>query len=52
MNNTLRIVLNKSADELYSFGKKAKEFILKEKTNVKQAKKFYDFASMVYFKYF
>ena len=52
MYNTLWIVLNKSADELYSFGKKAKEFILKEKTNVKQAKKFYDFASMVYSKYF
>lgn len=51
MNNTLRLVLGKSSDELYDFGKMAKEFILREKTNIKQAKKFYEFASMVYVKY-
>lgn len=40
---TLQDIFEKSEKEHYKFGKKAKEFVMTEKTNVKQAKKFLDF---------
>lgn len=39
----LRNVLEKTPEELHSFGLAAKEFILKEKNNISQAKKVLDF---------
>ena len=36
-------ILDKSPEELHSFGTSAKQFIISEKTNIKQAKKFVDF---------
>lgn len=43
MCNTLHEILSKSADEYHQLGMKAKNFILKEKSNIKQAKKLIDF---------
>ena len=42
---TLQDVLGKSEEAYHEFGKKAKEFVMTEKTNVKQAKKLLDFIS-------
>lgn len=42
LTNTLKDLLSKPAEELHSFGKSAKEWILKEKNNVIQAKKILD----------
>ena len=44
---TLQDVLRKSEEAHHEFGKKAKEFVMTEKTNVKQAKKLLDFVSTV-----
>lgn len=43
MLSTLKEVLGKDAEEYHEFGKKAKEFVMMEKNNVKQAKKLLDF---------
>lgn len=40
----LQYVLNKNEEALHEFGKRAKNFVMTEKTNVKQAKKLMDFA--------
>lgn len=40
--HTLKDLLSKSPDELYRFGKNAKEWVLKEKNNVVQTKKILD----------
>ena len=40
---TLRNVLEKTPEQLHSFGLSAKDFILKEKNNISQAKKVLDF---------
>lgn len=40
---TLQDVLGKSEKEYHEFGKRAKEFVMTEKTNVKQAKKLLEF---------
>ena len=45
MFKTLQYVFGKDEEELHNFGKKAKEFVMTEKTNVKQAKKLLDFVS-------
>lgn len=47
MLETLRCVLRKRKEEYYALGNKAKEFVMSEKNNVKQAKKFLDFISEV-----
>ena len=39
LKNTLIMVLSKSPEELHSFGTQAQEFVLREKSNVKQAEK-------------
>lgn len=39
----LRYFLSKDADELHAFGSKAKAFVLTEKNNLMQARKFYNF---------
>ena len=44
---TLQDVLGKSEEAHHEFGKKAKEFVMTEKTNVKQAKKLLDFVTIV-----
>lgn len=44
---TLKDILGKSEEEYHEFGKQAKEFVMKEKTNVKQAKKLLEFVSNV-----
>ena len=41
--NALRCFLSKDEEELHTFGNKAKEFVLTEKNNLSQAKKFYNF---------
>lgn len=46
MLNTLKDVLRKEAEVYHEFGKKAKAFVMTEKTNVKQAKKLLDFIDM------
>lgn len=45
MANTLRNVLSKSDAELYSQGKRAKEYVLKNKNNIVQAKRVLDLCS-------
>ena len=47
MLKTLQYVFRKDEEELHKFGKKAKDFVMTEKTNVKQAKKLLDFISTV-----
>ena len=42
---TLKNLLGKSEEEYHEFGMKAKEFVITEKTNVKQAKKLLEFVS-------
>ena len=44
---TLQDVLGKSEEAHHEFGKKAKEFVMTEKTNVKQAKKLLDFIGTI-----
>lgn len=48
--NTLFHYLSKNSDELHKFGLKAKEFILKNKNNIIQADKFYNFLLSTLFK--
>lgn len=43
MLDTLNALLRKDEIELYEFGKRAKKFVMAEKTNIKQAKKLLDF---------
>jgi glycosyltransferase involved in cell wall biosynthesis len=45
MCQTLQEILNKDSEELFRFGEKAKEFVLKEKNNISQAKKLIEFAA-------
>lgn len=44
---TLKDILGKSEEVHHEFGKKAKKFVLAEKTNVKQAKKLLDFIETI-----
>lgn len=44
---TLKDLLGKSEEEYHEFGMKAKEFVITEKTNVKQAKKLLEFVSAI-----
>ena len=39
----LKTVTERSQDELHTLGARAKEFVLREKSNLRQAKKLYDF---------
>lgn len=43
MYHTLKEVLGKTSEEYHEFGRTAKNFVMTEKTNVKQAKKLLDF---------
>lgn len=43
MLDTLNALLRKDEIELHEFGKRAKKFVMAEKTNIKQAKKLLDF---------
>ena len=43
MLDTLNTLLRKDEIELHEFGKRAKKFVMTEKTNIKQAKKLLDF---------
>jgi glycosyltransferase involved in cell wall biosynthesis len=47
MASTLEKILNKSPRELHEFGQKAREFVLKEKNNMKQAGRILDFYGSV-----
>ncbi len=47
MLDTLRNILNKSNDELHEFGFNAKDFVLKEKDNISQARKLIDFIKTI-----
>ena len=42
LSGALRFVLDKNADEIASFGLKARDFVFSQKTNVTQAKKIID----------
>ena len=44
---TLQDILGKSEREYHEFGRKAKEFVMSEKTNLKQGKKLLDFINTV-----
>jgi len=39
LKSTLTTVLSKSPEELHAFGARARDFVLREKNNVKQAQK-------------
>ena len=47
MYNTFQDVLSKDAETYHVIGKKAKEFVINEKTNIKQAKKLIDFVNQI-----
>ena len=48
MLETFKSILAKSPEEIHEFGIKARRFVLKQKNNVKQAKKFVDFLNDFY----